>query len=435
MAPSSVGSSTIIAGWVLTAITLLCVSAHLFTRLSRSIKSSIDDYLLYISFILSLALMAFTTYSVAIQGQGRHLADESRSQIEGAAESLLVNEILWSLVNTFMRLAAISFLSRIFAGGITRSWPWLVWLLSCTSVAYGITVIVVALAICRPIRASWDATVAGGQCGNEVMAYLILEVVALVIDFVIIVAPLGTLNRLKLPVRKRLALLGLFSFGSLVFIITGLRLAALNRVNTLDFTYDRGYIGLLSILGPLVGIICCCVTADGAYLWRQMEQWAASKKPNNGPSFIFRQYASLATRLSRSLGRRVGTPVDVESCAVPDSHAATVRLHVKHDSLANDISIVSIAGPYSLDPTPSISHLSSSSLSSRMEVSTAIDTDRFVPSHIEPQPEELPQPLKIERDVKNIDTSATAVAGDGGDATSIRSCPAIMVRHYNSDVS
>lgn len=44
-----------------------------------------------------------------------------------------------------------------------------------------------------------------------------------------------------------------------VFIITGLRIQALRMVNAQDFTYSKGYLGLLSTLGASLGIIFCCV--------------------------------------------------------------------------------------------------------------------------------------------------------------------------------
>lgn len=44
-----------------------------------------------------------------------------------------------------------------------------------------------------------------------------------------------------------------------VFIVTGLRIQALRMVNAQDFTYSKGYLGLLSTLGASLGIIFCCV--------------------------------------------------------------------------------------------------------------------------------------------------------------------------------
>lgn len=42
-------------------------------------------------------------------------------------------------------------------------------------------------------------------------------------------------------------------------IITGLRIQALHITNSSDFTYSKGYIGLLSVLGGLLGVMTCCV--------------------------------------------------------------------------------------------------------------------------------------------------------------------------------
>lgn len=43
-----------------------------------------------------------------------------------------------------------------------------------------------------------------------------------------------------------------------VIIITGLRIKALHMVNAQDFTYSKGYLGLLSTIGVSLGIIFCC---------------------------------------------------------------------------------------------------------------------------------------------------------------------------------
>lgn len=79
-----------------------------------------------------------------------------------------------------------------------------------------------------------------------------------------------------------------------VFIITGLRIAALNRVNSHDFSYDQGYIGLLSILGPLIAIICCCTTASVGIVYRRLRQWAESRRFSSS-----RVIWSMPTRRSR----------------------------------------------------------------------------------------------------------------------------------------
>jgi len=44
-----------------------------------------------------------------------------------------------------------------------------------------------------------------------------------------------------------------------VFVITGLRIQALHMVNAQDFTYSKGYLGLLSAIGGALGVIFCCI--------------------------------------------------------------------------------------------------------------------------------------------------------------------------------
>ncbi|KAI0534358.1 hypothetical protein GGR58DRAFT_516207 [Xylaria digitata] len=264
---TTVGWLTIILGWVLTALALLSVLLYIWSRKVREASMcSFDDILIYLSFLLSLALMSLTTWAVVVEGQGRHQSAESRSQFDPVAKSLLINEIIWGIVNTFLRIGAILFIRRVFSskdersvigglGGVTV-------ILLVVSVAYAIAVIATSLAICQPISAGWDSTVIG-RCGNEVVAYLSLEIISAILDLAIVIAPLPRLMGLKMALSKKWRICVLFSLGSVVFIITGLRIAALNRVNS----------RLLSILGPLIAIICCCTTACAGTVIQHFPRW------------------------------------------------------------------------------------------------------------------------------------------------------------------
>ncbi|KAI1756480.1 hypothetical protein F4782DRAFT_482693 [Xylaria castorea] len=272
---TGVGWLTIILGWVLTALALLSVILYIWSKsVKRQPLCLFDDFLLYYSFLQSLALMSVTTWAVVVEGQGQHQSAESRSQFELVAKSLLINEILWGVVNTFLRIGAILFIRRIFSQH--NSLKSVTTILLVASIAYAIAVIVTSLAICQPINASWDRTVVG-RCGNEVVAYLSLEIISAILDLVILIAPLPPLMQLRMPLCRKWPVCVLFSLGSVVFIITGLCIAALYRVNSRDFSYDQGYIGLLSILGPLVAIICCYTTASAGIALHHFWLWAESR--------------------------------------------------------------------------------------------------------------------------------------------------------------
>ncbi|KAI0459328.1 hypothetical protein F5B21DRAFT_456302 [Xylaria acuta] len=300
---TGVGWLTIILGWVLTALALLSVMLYIWSKsVNRIPPHRLDDILLYLSFVLSLALMSLTTWAVVVEGQGLHQSAESRSQFELVAKSLLINEILWGIVNTFLRIGAIIFIRKLFS--VIRSMSVVTMILLVVSVAYAIAVIATSLAVCQPISASWDQTVLG-RCGNQVVAYLCLEIISAVLDLAIIIAPLPPLMKLILPLSKKLWIGVLFSLGSVVFIITGLRIAALNRVNSDDFSYDQGYIGLLSILGPLIAIICCCAVASAGSIIHHFRLWAESR--SFSPSNIL---WSIPTRCSNRWGSSAATRKD-----------------------------------------------------------------------------------------------------------------------------
>ncbi|KAI8952092.1 hypothetical protein F4801DRAFT_541877 [Xylaria longipes] len=270
---TGVGWLTIILGWVLTALALISVILYIWSKFVDGTPHRLDEILLYLSFLLSLALMSLTTWAVVVEGQGRHLSAESQSQFELVAKSLLINEILWGIVSTFLRIGAILFIRKIFS--VVRSLRVVTTILLVVSVAYAIAVIASSLAICHPISASWDPTVIG-RCGNQVVAYLCLEIISAILDLVIVIAPLPHVMRLTLAPIRKCGVCVVLSLGSVVFIVTGLRIAALNRVNSHDFSYDQGYIGLLSILGPLISIICCCTSTGATIVFRHFRLWAES---------------------------------------------------------------------------------------------------------------------------------------------------------------
>uniref|UniRef100_A0A0B7KSA1 Uncharacterized protein n=1 Tax=Bionectria ochroleuca TaxID=29856 RepID=A0A0B7KSA1_BIOOC len=64
-----------------------------------------------------------------------------------------------------------------------------------------------------------------------------------------------------MPTWRKVRALAILCVGGLVTIITALRIAALYRVNTSNFSYDHGYLGLLSTVGGIVGLIVCCAVS------------------------------------------------------------------------------------------------------------------------------------------------------------------------------
>ena len=82
------------------------------------------------------------------------------------------------------------------------------------SAAYFTALFLEALLICRPISASWDPKI-NGSCGDQVAAYLALEVCGLVIDIGIIFLPLPLIWRLTVDHKTKISTSIIFSLGIL----------------------------------------------------------------------------------------------------------------------------------------------------------------------------------------------------------------------------
>lgn len=83
---TSIGRSTIIAGWVFTIIAFIAVLIQAFICLWVRRRFGLEDLLLHVSFVLSITLQSLTTRAVFSQGQGQHIWHESRAQLEAVAQ-------------------------------------------------------------------------------------------------------------------------------------------------------------------------------------------------------------------------------------------------------------------------------------------------------------------------------------------------------------
>ncbi|KAK9426022.1 hypothetical protein SUNI508_12646 [Seiridium unicorne] len=248
----SIASSTLVCIYIFTAVAILFMILQLKVCFESGNFMSPENILTFFAFIVSLALVSQITWAVIDEHQGQHMSEVPKIEFEVIAKSMLLNEALWAFVNTCVRISALIFLRRIF--GVIDSARRIITCLMFFSVMYGLAALLIPLLICRPIQASWDNKIAG-VCGDQPAAFVAVEVSGLIIDILISILPARCILGLNLSTPKKLQILAVFTAGSLVTIITGLRLAALYRVNSPDFSYDQGSLGLLSTLGSLLGII------------------------------------------------------------------------------------------------------------------------------------------------------------------------------------
>ena len=142
----------------------------------------------------------------------------------------MANEILWTLVNTLIRVTALRFTTRVFIFSphprdssqfILRAFVYVI-LMEC--VVHGIATVLTTCLICRPMAAAWNGGT-DGICGDQVVAYVVLEAVGALIDLtILLIAPSIIWGTLRLSWHCKINLTCLLSAGALY-----------------DFTLHRAY--------------------------------------------------------------------------------------------------------------------------------------------------------------------------------------------------
>lgn len=82
------------------------------------------------------------------------------------------------------------------------------------SILYGTAILLDIFLICRPVAAARDTSISG-ECGNQLLSYVLLEIFGLLIDLAILVTPPSLIYRLQMPWKRKASVSGMLSVGVL----------------------------------------------------------------------------------------------------------------------------------------------------------------------------------------------------------------------------
>lgn len=151
-----------------------------------------------------------------VGGVGRHVAFNQAVQprtLIGWAQCILAFEMIYFISVALPKLSIICLYLRIFnwKGALRSSAQVLFALTAMTS----ISLVGAACFQCRPLAFWWDKTIQGGTCFDVQAFFHAQALPGAILDLAIMALPVNTIWNLKLPLIKRLALLGVFVVASL----------------------------------------------------------------------------------------------------------------------------------------------------------------------------------------------------------------------------
>ncbi|RYP15842.1 hypothetical protein DL765_005456 [Monosporascus sp. GIB2] len=133
------------------------------------------------------------------------------------------------------------------------------WFMMGFVVLTGITSSVAGIFQCNPIQKAWDYDIPG-TCFNRPALFFANAGLNIFQDFVIYVLPSPMLWNVQLPVKQRIALIGVFVVGAFVCITGIIRVPTLwDAVSSDDPTWDHFGAAVWSAVETNFGIVCACL--------------------------------------------------------------------------------------------------------------------------------------------------------------------------------
>ncbi|KAH7346039.1 hypothetical protein BKA66DRAFT_478287 [Pyrenochaeta sp. MPI-SDFR-AT-0127] len=267
----------------------------------------------------------------ASHGLGMHVWDLEPATLRVWLKDFYITQCIYLTVPLFVKISVILFLMRIFPQTCQRKLHVACKGLIVFLIAFTISGTLVLTFQCQPVRAAYTPGLAGSKCLSPDALFglfMFQGVTMFVTDVVIIAMPMPILWKLKLPVKKRIAVIFLFSLGFVATIASLVRFSTLAFVkNGTDFTYtsSQAYIWLsieLS-LGLVTGSLSSLrpiITWNGVGLFssersRYPDTGTHSKSHRNPRSNGYAQHDSQrGIELSAPKDRRIikATIVDME---------------------------------------------------------------------------------------------------------------------------
>ncbi|KAF2866253.1 hypothetical protein BDV95DRAFT_611718 [Massariosphaeria phaeospora] len=334
--------SPLIYGLYSLAIVLAVVTTTLRFVLKYSVGKGIwwDDFLALLTCVLVIVQAALVMYIIP-HGWGRHYWTIAASNLQIIDKTWYANTIIINAGIQSGKMAVLAFYYQSFSSRTFRRFVIAVGV----STLCWVTVVTLFLSLaCWPIKKQWDASVQG-HCKDRIRWWVATNVLNIISDFIIFLMPIPVLWSLHLPLKKKLGLCVVFSFGLIVCVGSIRRAIAALTMRDPDVTWRNGTIMLLYVFEPVGVLICINLplivrllkTLKGpsktvvSYEARAAQRESRNKKPNGwlrGIDSI--RLTGLSTRMSTHGAERL--PDSSHSIAPTSPSASIVGLTEPHKS-------------------------------------------------------------------------------------------------------
>ncbi|KAK2785616.1 hypothetical protein FQN53_007549 [Emmonsiellopsis sp. PD_33] len=225
-------------------------------------------------------------------GWDRHIWDLEAHKFTPGMKLATVCYILFAVASATTKLSLLSFYRRLITPVSHKNYRWVIIVLEVlvlvTCLAYSFSIPF----LCRPIRAAWDYTpplykpAYEYHCIDRFEMTFPASVINTILDFLTMLVPMPIAWQLTLPMRQRLAVIGIFCLGAVVVVAASVKTKYL--VSAMGKSYDEQWdaypLWIMGIVELDVGIICASAPALRPLISRYMPNvFGSMNRPHSRP--------------------------------------------------------------------------------------------------------------------------------------------------------
>ncbi|MCJ1350343.1 MAG: hypothetical protein MMC33_000324 [Icmadophila ericetorum] len=249
------GIAIIAVDVVFLAIAAVAIVLRLWSRRLTHLHFTLNDYLIVLAWPISAGLVVVAITAVVPGGAGQHIYNLPPGSIEYLSKGFPPMEILWALANTAVKISILHLYITIFPKPVFQKF---VYATMGLVGGFCLVVVISGLTICRPFEYFYNKSIEG-SCGNQTTLVLASCIINLLVDVIIICLPMPLLWGLQMGRHKKIGLCVIFGLGTIICVITILRIVSTLNFTIEDFSYTLPWLAIWTDLEPILGMTNACL--------------------------------------------------------------------------------------------------------------------------------------------------------------------------------
>ncbi|KAM0802195.1 hypothetical protein BDR22DRAFT_140645 [Usnea florida] len=280
--PVTRGPGLTIVNAIFITLVLVVVGLRYYTRLRITKSFGLDDWVIGVSLVPTLALTCVVLVADNVFGWNRHSWDLHPSRGPPGYKLCITAQILFFWAATLNKISLLCFYKRL-TGPVTPLWyKWCIIVALAFHAAMLLAFFIVAVNACRPLSAFFDPLATYPYtCINEGVFMLSFSIITIFLDFLLVLMPLPIVSTLQLSRKQRIAVNTLFALGFFVCIAGIVQAVYVNEalVKSYDETWTGWPLWIASAIEVDLGILCVSLPAIRPLLAIYIPQLLESHRP------------------------------------------------------------------------------------------------------------------------------------------------------------